>query len=77
MKISRGIPVPYLSTWRIWAGLSREELAKASGLYPGTIHNIELGEPALFTSIGKLAQALGLSRQQLLHSLPESEQVRA
>lgn len=72
-----GIPVPYLRAWRLWAGLGQTELGQAARVDPFTIRKIENGKPASFSVVGKLAEALKLSRQQLLHSLPEPEQVRA
>ena len=76
-KVPHGIPVPNLLGWRIWAGLSRDELGALARLSSFTIRQIEAGRLTRFSNIGRLANALGIDRKELLHSLPEPEQVRA
>lgn len=76
-RAPHGLEVPYLRARRLWAGLSQTELAQAAQVDPLTIRKVENGQPARFAVIARLAAALGLSRQQLLHELPEPEKVRA
>ena len=72
-----GIAIPHLRAWRLSVGLGQSELGNVAGVSPFTIRNIENGELAKFPTIGKLASALKLTRQQLLYTQPLPEQVGA
>ncbi len=65
------VGLEHLRAWRVWKGLSQAELAKIAGVAKATITNLETGKTtANFTTVGKLAKALVISREQLLHEEP-------
>ncbi len=69
-----GLPVPNLRAWRQWRGLSQAELAQRAGVRGPTVSDTENGKTAAsYTTIGKLAGALGITREQLLHEQPGKE----
>lgn len=70
MTTSRGIPLPYLRAWREWRGLLQDELAALSKVTQTTISRIERGAPARLDSIKKLAEALKITREELMRSEP-------
>ena len=70
-----GMLIPNLRSWRLYVGLGQRELGEVAGVSAFTIRNIENGSPAKFPTIGKLANALGVSRKELLYSSPEPEKV--
>lgn len=64
--------LPYLRAWRVWRGLSQQELADRSGVGKSTIIQLEKGRATPhFVTIDKLATALNLTREQLLHTRPK------
>jgi DNA-binding XRE family transcriptional regulator len=64
--------LPYLRAWRIWRGLSQQELADLSGVSKTTIVHLEKGRATPhFVTVAKLATALNLTREQLLHTKPK------
>jgi transcriptional regulator with XRE-family HTH domain len=66
------VGLEYLRTWRVWKGYSQQELAELAGVAKSTITQLELGRAtANFVTIGKLAKAFNISREQLLHEPPE------
>jgi transcriptional regulator with XRE-family HTH domain len=68
----RGRPVPYLKAWRMQKLLGQSELAEKSGLAKSTIARAERGDEVVgFANIRKLAKALGISSDDLLHKQPE------
>jgi predicted transcriptional regulator len=69
------IPIPNLRKWRFWAGLSQEELATAARVKKLTILEIENGRAARFSTIGRIAEALEISRKELIHAMPEPDRV--
>jgi transcriptional regulator with XRE-family HTH domain len=65
------LPLPRLRTVRLDRLMSRDELAKASGVSIPTIHRLEVdGEQAQFRTIRKLAQALGVEPAVLIGAVP-------
>jgi transcriptional regulator with XRE-family HTH domain len=66
------VGLEYLRAWRVWKGYSQQELAELARVAKSTITQLELGRAtANFVTVGKLAKALNLSREQLLHETPE------
>ena len=64
--------LPYLRAWRVWRGLSQQELADKAGISKTTIVQLEHGRAVPhFVTVAKLASALGLTREQLLHAKPK------
>lgn len=71
-KIVTTTPLPHLRAWRIWLGISPKELARRADLHVSRINALELyNEPALLSTVARLAEALGISRVALLHMTPE------
>lgn len=71
--MGRGMPLPYLVKWRKWACLSQVQLAERAEINIQTIKNIEVGgrtKTATFYSVQAIAQALGISVQQLAEEEP-------
>lgn len=65
------VGLEHLRTWRVWKGLSQAELATLAGVAKATITNLETGKTtANFATVGKVAKALDLTREQLLHEEP-------
>ena len=68
----RGLPLPHLKVWRMRKLLGQAELAEKSGLAKSTIARAERGDEVVsFANIRKLAEALGISTDDLLHKNPE------
>ncbi len=66
------VGLEHLRRWRVWKGYSQQELAELAGVAKSTITQLELGRAtANFVTIGKLAKAFNISREQLLHEPPE------
>lgn len=63
---TKGEPVPHLRKWRRARLLTQQELAQKSGIARTTIARVELGAPAQFSTIRRLAQALEVAPQELL-----------
>lgn len=63
----KGVPLPGLQAARQSFGLSQAELAVRSGISEKTISRIERGGRAHYVTLERLARALHVSRQQLLH----------
>lgn len=67
----RGRPLPHLRAWRMHKLLGQGELAEVSGLARATITRAEQGDTIVsFANIRKLAAALGISTDDLLHREP-------
>jgi hypothetical protein len=70
------LPVPYLRAWRGWRGYTRPELrartaAQGHAVSLDTMRAIEArGHPATPTTVKRLADALGISMDALLHTDP-------
>lgn len=69
---SRDIALPYLRAWREQRIMTQGELAERAGITSATISRIENGAGAKLRTIARLADALGISREQLIRSQPES-----
>ena len=66
------VGLEHLRKWRVWKGYSQQELAGLAGVAKSTIIQLELARgTANFVTIGKLAKAFNISREQLLHESPE------
>ncbi len=74
MPAQKGFQVPYLRAWREERALQQDELGKLAGLTATTVSRLEHGATARLSTIGKLAKALGVTREQLLRSLPEQKE---
>lgn len=72
-----GVKIPKLKAWRNWKGLGQEELGKLAGVATATISRLEKGGVARPSTIAKLAKALNIDREKLLHSEPESKRPAA
>jgi transcriptional regulator with XRE-family HTH domain len=67
------ISLQYLRDWRIKKLLTRVELGAKSGVNEWTIAKLERGETsARISTIGKLADALEITREQLVNENPGS-----
>lgn len=77
MAASKGIPIPYLRAWREWRALEQVELAKRAGITATTISRLEHGATARIGTVAKLAAALGIDRENLLHSEPGKKKEQA
>lgn len=67
---TRGVPVPHLRAWRQAKYLSQLELGERAGLSRITITRAERGEAVSFPNIRKLAEALGVTPDDLVHADP-------
>jgi transcriptional regulator with XRE-family HTH domain len=67
------IGLPNLRAWRQHALLTMAELAEQAGVSEDTVLNLELGrQRAHASTVGKLSQALGITRRQLVYEQPPS-----
>lgn len=67
----RGVLVPHLRAWRAYHAVTQEELAERAQVARSTIVRAEEGQRINTSSARKLADALGMSVQQLLYSKPK------
>lgn len=68
----RGRALPYLKAWRMKKLMAQTELATRAGLAKSTLARAERGDEVVsFVNIRKLAEALGISPEELLHTDPE------
>lgn len=65
------VQIPRLRTLRQGRVISQGELARKAGVSPTTVNNIEGGAEARYITVRKLAEALGLSPEELIQ--PEIE----
>lgn len=73
----KGVPLPYLRTWRERAYLSQQGLADLAGISKATVQNIERGcSIASYYSIQALAEALTITPQQLVEENPRKQEVQ-
>jgi DNA-binding XRE family transcriptional regulator len=67
-----GEKLPYLAAWRRWQMWSQEMLSEKSGVARATINRLEGGNiVARWTTINKLAEAIGISARELVGENPE------
>ncbi len=70
----RGKPLPYLRAWRLEKLMGQAELARAAGVTKGTMARAERGDEVVsFANIRKIAEALGISTDELLNGAPDNE----
>jgi transcriptional regulator with XRE-family HTH domain len=68
----RGRPLPHLKAWRMNKLMAQNELAERSGLAKSTLARAERGDEVVnFANIRKLAEALGISAEELLSPAPD------
>lgn len=73
MERVRGVELPYLRAWRIHKAVSQSELITRTALARSTIARAETGKEAVsFPNIRKLAEALGISPEQLMRVDPDA-----
>jgi transcriptional regulator with XRE-family HTH domain len=64
--------LPHLRLWRTWKGYSQRELALQAHVARATIAHLETAQSqANYATVAKLAEALGVTREQLLHEIPQ------
>lgn len=70
------VAVPFLRLWREYKLLSRAALAHEAGITEPAIEKLEMGRSmgARYATVQKLAKALGISTNELLHRKPPDEQ---
>jgi len=68
-----GIEVPHLQAWRLRRLMKQGELAAAAGVSRFTVQRAERGERVSITNVRKLAQALGVTADQLRYVDPEAK----
>jgi transcriptional regulator with XRE-family HTH domain len=66
------VALPYLRAWREERVLTQDELSERSKVSKSTIVRVERGEVAIVSTVGKLAAALGLTREQLRSQNPNA-----
>lgn len=70
---ARGLPLPHLKAWRVKKLIGQSELADRARLARATVTRAERGDEVVsFANIRKLAEALGISPDELLRE-PEGE----
>jgi transcriptional regulator with XRE-family HTH domain len=68
----RGRPLPYLKAWRMNKLIAQNELAQRTGLARATLARAERGDEVVnFANIRKLAEALGITAEDLLYHDPD------
>lgn len=67
----RGRALPHLRAWRMHKVVGQAELARKAGLSKGTLARAERGDAIVsFANVRKLAEALGISPDELLGPAP-------
>ena len=67
----RGKALPYLKAWRMHKLMGQAELARVAGVTKGTMARAERGDEVVsFANIRKIAEALGISTDDLLSKDP-------
>jgi transcriptional regulator with XRE-family HTH domain len=65
------VSLPYLKAWRQYKLMSQTELRDRSGVTVSSISVLENGKSQANTrTVGKLAEALGITREQLVRERP-------
>lgn len=71
---ARGLALPYLRAWRVKKFIGQTELAEKTGLARATVTRADRGDEVVsFANIRKLAEALGITPDELLKSPPDGE----
>lgn len=70
MPAPRGIMLRYLQAWRMRATLKQEELADKAGIARATVQRAERGGAVSLDNVRALAQALGITPEQLVMPPP-------
>jgi transcriptional regulator with XRE-family HTH domain len=74
-RMSSNVGLPHLRQWREYAVLTLRELAAQSGVSADTILMLELGrQRAHASTVGKLSQALGITRRRLVYEQPPASE---
>ncbi len=68
-----GRVIPWCRAWRMYRVLTQSELAQAAGVHRDTVLNAEKGEEIRVGNIRKIAVALGITADQLVHEPPPKE----
>jgi transcriptional regulator with XRE-family HTH domain len=66
-----GVPLPNLRAWRAHALLSQHQLAAKANVGPATIARLETGGRADPLTVQRLANALNITPNQLIHDTPD------
>lgn len=64
------VHLPNLRAWREAKVVSQSELFEITGVAESTISKLEHGGQANLRTVGKLAEGLGITRQQLVYQQP-------
>lgn len=68
------VPLPYLRAWRLAKMMSQDELSAKTGIAKATLSRLEnQKQSANLVTVGKIADALGVTRQQLARENPEPD----
>lgn len=68
---TRGVQLPHLRAWRLFKLMSMRDLSERSGVSTNTINALENQQGyARFQTLGKLADALSITPEQLAHQQP-------
>jgi DNA-binding XRE family transcriptional regulator len=69
------VDLQYLRAWRLAKLLSQDELVARSGVAKSTIVKLETRrQRANLATVGRLAKALGIAREQLVYEAPPAPQ---
>lgn len=77
MAVRKGtVPLPYLEKWRTHKLMTREALSDKSGVSVATILKVEnrVVEGSRFSTVVKLAEALGITTDELVYHAPPAMQ---
>lgn len=66
----RGLAVPHLAAWRNYRIMSQQQLANNSGVSRSAIADAEQGKRVRASNIHKLAGALAITPDMLVHQAP-------
>jgi len=73
MERVRGVELPYLRAWRIRKAMSQGELIERTRLARSTVARAETGKEVVsFPNIRKIADALGITPEQLMRVDPDT-----
>jgi transcriptional regulator with XRE-family HTH domain len=65
------LALPHLRAWREKRVMTQTELAERSGVSLSTIVRVEHGQAAIVSTVRRLAEALKVTRDQLVNEDPE------